>query len=329
MRWSALRRPAGALVPVLAALALAGVALAGGATICVTASTSSWTQDDTRPGGTVRFTNDYGAPPGLGRGSLELTTAPLPSTSAKAGLYTHTMAGTPLSEVYALSYWTYQAVTVPPNPPHAAASYQLQIDTDGVIGDGQGFTTLVFEPYQNPQQPIIPGTWQRWDVDAGLFWSSRTVAQPPCLLVAGAGGPPMYTLAEVQTLCPNAVVVGIGVNIGSNNPGYTVATDGVQFNKKTYNFEVRCGDRGEHSCGDDDDDRDGLNDRREPHFLTLLGLADSDFDGILDGNDDANMNSQNDEDEDDDDCRDRDHDGNGIDDEDEDDEDHDRRHHRR
>ena len=59
-----------------------------------------------------------------------------------------------------------------------------------------------------------------------------------CALVAGAGGPPLYTLAVVKTICPNAIVLGIGVNIGSFNPGYTVATDGVQFNDTIYNFEV-------------------------------------------------------------------------------------------
>ena len=39
-------------------------------------------------------------------------------------------------------------------------------------------------------------------------------------------------------MCPNAVVVGFGVNIGSNNPSYTVRTDLVDFNGTTYNFEL-------------------------------------------------------------------------------------------
>ena len=102
-----------------------------------------------------------------------------------------------------------------------------------------GFTTLVFEPYWNTAQgPIVPNTWQDWDVDAGLFWSSRTVTEGTCALVAGAGGPPFYTLAGLKTLCPNAVVGGIGVNVGTFNPSYTVATDGVQFNDTIYNFEL-------------------------------------------------------------------------------------------
>jgi hypothetical protein len=229
------RRPVRALaiIAAIGAMAFAGIASAA-TTVVVTQNSAGWTQDDTRPGGTVTWTEEYGAPPGLGDGSLKLTTDL--TTSAKAGLYNHTMAGTPLADVDTLAYWTYQATTV--QPPHAAASYQLQIDANGLDTPG-GFTTLVFEPYQNVTQGVIVnGVWQKWDVDAGLFWSSRGVTDGTCLLVAGAGGPPMYTLGTVQTLCPNAVVVGIGVNIGTFNPGYTVATDGVQFNDTIYDFEL-------------------------------------------------------------------------------------------
>lgn len=232
---------------VVASLALSAIVLAA-TTVRVTQNTASWTQDDTRPGGSVTFTEAYGAPAGLGDGSLELATTL--STTAKAGLYTHTMLGTPLDDVTDLAYWTFQAVTAPPNPPIAAASYQLQLDTDGTLGDGMGFTTLVYEPYWNPLSPlaVAPGVWQQWDVDAGLMWSSRTTS---CGLVAGAGGPPLYTLAAVKALCPAAVVVGIGVNVGSNNPGYTVATDGVRFNDTIYDFELGRRPGTKDDCKDD------------------------------------------------------------------------------
>jgi hypothetical protein len=72
----------------------------------------------------------------------------------------------------------------------------------------------------------------------------------------------------------------------------------------------------------DDEDDDGLTDDRESLFSTLLGNADSDFDGVEDGNDDANRNGEDDEDEDDDEddgCPDEDSDDDGEDDEDEDD----------
>jgi hypothetical protein len=77
----------------------------------------------------------------------------------------------------------------------------------------------------------------------------------------------------------------------------------------------------EEGCpAQNDEDGDGLIDSRELALFTLLGVADSDFDGIKDGNDDANGNGRHDEDEDDDDgCPDRDSDRDGTDDEDEDD----------
>jgi hypothetical protein len=69
-----------------------------------------------------------------------------------------------------------------------------------------------------------------------------------------------------------------------------------------------------------DDDNDGLNNANERLLGLLLNNADSDADGIKDGNDDANRNGRDDEDEDDgDECPDPDRDGDGVDDEDEDD----------
>jgi hypothetical protein len=75
-------------------------------------------------------------------------------------------------------------------------------------------------------------------------------------------------------------------------------------------------------CPSGDEDDDGLNDSRESLFSTLLRQADSDRDGVVDGNDDSNRNGEDDEDEDDDEddgCPDEDSDGDGEDDEDEDD----------
>jgi hypothetical protein len=223
----------------IAAVVVAVTALAATAaptTVVVTQNSSSWAAMDTRAGGDQEFTEAYDAPAAFGDGSLELTTDA--TTAAKADYWTAAHVGTPLADVTDLSYWTYQAAT--PQPAHAAASYQLQIDADGTIGDGQGFTTLVFEPYQSgiAGGVVVPATWQQWDVDSGQFWSSRAVTTGTCILVAGSGGAPFYTLAALQTLCPNAVVLGIGVNVGTFNPGYTVATDGVQFNETTYDFEV-------------------------------------------------------------------------------------------
>ena len=256
MRRKIVWRPLGAL----ALLGLVVLAITAGATaattVRVTQNSSSWHTLDTRPGGSVAFTEAYGAPAGLGSGSLELKTDV--TTAAKADYFTLAHAGTPIADVSELSYWTYQAPTG--QAVVADPSYQLQIDINGAATGG--FTTLVFEPYQNPTQgAIVPATWQRWDVDAGLFWSSRTVTEGTCALVAGAGGPPLYTLATVQALCPNAVVLGIGVNVGTFNPGWTVATDGVQFNDTIYDFEL-----GRRPASKDECKQDGWQSFDDPAF---------------------------------------------------------------
>ena len=98
-----------------------------------------------------------------------------------------------------------------------------------------GFTTFVYEPYENGV--VTPGAWQQWDVDAGQFWSSRTFTDGSCSVTAGAGGAPFYTLSQIKTMCPNAVAIGFGVNVGTFNPGYDVETDLVGFNGTVYDFE--------------------------------------------------------------------------------------------
>ncbi len=175
---------------------------------------------------------DASAPGGIG--ALQLTTDP--STTAKAQ-YMHTGPNVPLSSVMSLSYSTKQvsASFLAGDP-----SYQLPVCLGGVSGTTcVGFTTLVFEPYENTAQgPVVPGVWQSWDVMAGQLWSSRSFTDSgTCTVVAGGGGPPFYTVSGLSTACPNAVAVGFGVNIGSNNPSYNVYTDLVQFNSTTYDFE--------------------------------------------------------------------------------------------
>jgi hypothetical protein len=203
-------------------------------------NTQGWSTADTRPGGAVNYVSD--APNG-GNGSLQLTTNAL--TTAKAQ-YMHA-ANTPLGSVTELSYYT-KHVSAP--FAGANASYQLPVCLGGFTTPTPtnptgcvGFTTLVFEPYQNnglapPSPAIIPGVWQMWDVDAGQLWSSRTYSAGTCSVVAGFGGAPFYTVAGLASSCPNAVAVGFGVNIGSNNPSYDVYTDLVNFNGTTYDFEL-------------------------------------------------------------------------------------------
>lgn len=216
-----------AAIVLIGTLAFGGTASAAGTTVVVTPTdTQGWSTADTRPGGSVDFVLDATAP--RGTGALQLTTNA--TTTAKAQ-YLHA-ANTPLSSVTQLSYYTKQVS----GPPVADPSYQVITYLNGGTA---GFTTLVFEPYQNPTQgPITPGVWQKWNVATGLFWSTRTVTCSNGTIAGTPGGPAAYTLAQVEATCPNAVVAGFGVNIGTFNPSYVVRTDLVNFNGTTYDFEL-------------------------------------------------------------------------------------------
>jgi len=217
-------------------------ALAATTVVVTPANQQGWSTPDTRAGGTVAFVPDAFSP--FPPGALELTTDA--TTTAKAQ-YLHS-ALTPLSSVTTLGYYTKQ-VSGPPL--YADPSYQLVMCLNGAAPATCGFTTLVFEPYQNPLQgPIVPGAWQKWDVAAGLFWSTRTVTCGNGTVTGTRGGPATYSLAQIQNLCPNAVVVGFGVNIGSNNPGYVVRTDGFNFNGTIYDFQLTNTPTSDEQCKD-------------------------------------------------------------------------------
>lgn len=228
---------AGVSGSLLMVLGVPMVALAVSSQVIVTpTNTQGWTTADTRPGGTVSYSTDRSAPGNPHNGALRLTTDL--STTAKAQ-YMHE-ANVALANVTELSYSTKQDSAVFPG---GDASYQLPVCLGGLTASTVanpsgciGFTTFVYEPYQNGV--VLPGVWQSWDVDSGQFWSSRPYTNGgTCTVVAGGGGAPFYNLATLKTMCPSAVVVGFGVNIGSNNPGYNVQTDLVNFNGTTYNFE--------------------------------------------------------------------------------------------
>ncbi|GAC1547393.1 MAG: hypothetical protein NVS4B8_12080 [Herpetosiphon sp.] len=221
------------LFVMMMALAISSVAFAASTVVVTPQNPRGWTTADTRPGGLVTFVADPTAP--RGHGALQLTTDA--TTTAKAQ-YMHA-ASTPLARVTELSYYTKQVAAI---FPQGDPSYQLPLNLNG----DSGFTTMVFEPYENlgnnGNVAIIPNTWQRWNVAAGQFWSTRTVVCTGGPVVgqgvtAGFGGAPFYTLAQLKTMCPKAVVIGYGVNIGSNNPGYNVETDLFNFNGRIYDFE--------------------------------------------------------------------------------------------
>jgi hypothetical protein len=229
--------PAGILVLVSASSALAAT------TIVVTpANQQGWSTSDTRPGGTVTFVSDPSSP--YPPAALQLTTD---LTTAAKAQYLHA-ASVALSSVTEAGYYTKNMSASPIADP----SYQLVMCLSGGSTSATcGFSTLVFEPYQNPLEgPIVTGAWQHWDVASGLLWSTRTVACSNGTVLGTPGGPATYTIADVQTMCPDAVVIGFGVNIGTNNPGYVVRTDGFDFNGTTYDFQLTNTPTSKEQCKD-------------------------------------------------------------------------------
>jgi len=212
----------------LAALAAAAVfaSAAFASTVVVGPGDATWGPSDTRGAGAAAFTTAYGAPAGLGFSALELSTSADPADKADYWTAFSTPAG--FGDISNVSYWTYQASG---SFAGADAALELAVDVNGGTLQPGDFTTLVFEPYQNGT--VVPGTWQQWNARSGGWWSTRTAGT----LHAGGGGAPFYTLADVWAGNPDATVLAIGVNVGTNNPSYTVATDGVMFNDTTWDFE--------------------------------------------------------------------------------------------
>ncbi|HET9722080.1 MAG TPA: hypothetical protein VFP32_03595 [Candidatus Saccharimonadales bacterium] len=216
-------------------LAMPLAAKAAGTTIVVTpANNDGWATADTRPGGNVSYVNDPSSP--MPSGALQLTTD---STNDAKAQYMHT-ANTALADTDVLSYSTYQKTA---SSPTGDPSYQLVVCLSGYTNNTcNGFDTLVYEPYWNTaNQTVTPNTWQTWIVSDGQFWSSGSYTDSSnanCTVTAGHGGTPFYTLSDLKTACPNATVVGFGVNVGTYNPNYVVETDQIVFNQYTYDFQL-------------------------------------------------------------------------------------------
>lgn len=218
-----------ALIAVLTAMTISfGAMAAAKQTVVVTPTNERGFAAYAESGGTVSFVIDSQAPGGTG--ALRLTTD---GTNESLAQYTRETK-TPLASVRELSYYTKQNS----GPENAAANFALGVDLDGTAnGTDTGFTFLIYEPYLQ-EQPIIPGVFQFQDVDQGRIYSTSTVACSNGTIQGAPGGfGQFYTLAEVNQICPEAVVTLFGVFIGSYNPNYDVEVDLLNFNGTTYDFE--------------------------------------------------------------------------------------------
>lgn len=202
------------------------------------ASDTSWYREDTRVGGGITLSRDYGGPSGFGDGAVVLTTND--KSTAKAQLYTNQVNGTLLADITSLSYSTYQDGSQL-GFAQGAVAYQLQVDLNGPNVTG-GFTTLTYEPYLNPQvQGVLPDQWQFWDATAGNWYTSRDINCGTLVIPRSSGAPPFTNPTEVGQNCIGATVLGLGLNIGSSNPSYITAADGVHIATITDSFTADFG----------------------------------------------------------------------------------------
>jgi len=204
-------------------------------TVTVTASNpQGWTTADTRTNGHVSFVADTS---NGSLGALSMVTDAVPVSGQDKAQYMYTLS-TPValsSVTDTLGFDTKQ------NSASFAAgtpSYQIPVFLNGVTGTN--FATLVYEPYVDQgNAAVINGVWQHWDINytTSKFYSTRAYTGQGGSIVNSQGSS-TYTLAQIKEYFPNAVVLGYGLNVGSNNPGYNTEADNFTFNGTTYNFEV-------------------------------------------------------------------------------------------
>ncbi|MDQ2755763.1 MAG: hypothetical protein M3Y71_04260 [Actinomycetota bacterium] len=216
-----------------ATLLVAGPAFAATSTVTGANLGADWNTGDTRPGGTLAFTSEYGAPVGFGTGALQLVTT---DSAAKVQMLTGQDAGVKLSDVKgSISYWAKQ-VAADPATPNQVASLNLFIDPDGP-GTLYTYAPLILEPVYQPQT-IVAGTWQKWDGSAATarWWSTRTF--PGMTAFDPNDGPNIDAISAAN---PDATIrpEGYGFNQGSGNAGLTSAVDGLTIGSKTFDFGPR------------------------------------------------------------------------------------------
>ena len=193
----------------------------------------------TRETGAVAFGTEYGAPAGLGTGSLQLST---PLTNDKASLALTPTTVLPLAKLGDASYWSYRAGKSTA-PAVQAPALNVGVDINGLTVPG-GFTTLVFEPVYNPLQgTVITDRWQRWSAGGSdIWWSSNPITSAP-------NRDTFVSLDTIIAANPAAVILSFGANQGGGNPGLFGAVDGLTLNGTTYDFGPRVFDKADCKGG--------------------------------------------------------------------------------
>lgn len=118
----------------------------------------------------------------------------------------------PLAGLRGLSY------VVKNNTAFPTAAYDLEVLTTGTAG----YTTLVFEPYQQGTGIPVDKDGTFTGMENGKWWSSHIATGP------GSQSDPI-TLAAFSALYPSANVISYGVGQGSNNAGSVTTVSELGF----------------------------------------------------------------------------------------------------
>lgn len=195
------------------------------------ATSTGWYQDDVRGTGVAEIANDHGSAPGFGSSALVLDT---PESADKANAFKTVAAqDLGLGDVTAIGYRAFRSSSSTANGLQAPA-LNIKVDVNGLDVAG-GFTTLVYEPVYNGYQSGFPvDTWTALDAyngGNGIWWSSNPIPAAP-------NRDTFVSWSTIAAANPNAVILAIGANQGSGNPGLYGAIDGYVFNGDTYDFEL-------------------------------------------------------------------------------------------
>ncbi|MCB9121263.1 MAG: right-handed parallel beta-helix repeat-containing protein [Caldilineaceae bacterium] len=199
------------------------------------AALNGWEVAAPTAGSTVAFVTGPGKPP-LGTGSVYVAT----NAAGTFMLGTRTYAGTRLSQITRLSYYTYRSPDDPDNRP--IVTLQFDIDFDSTDGNTQPQGRLVFAP-KRTGTPDPMDTWQKWDAlawDAVWYVTAAPSDHDDCTTREPC------TWYSLLKHFPNAAIHPTGGQLlfYASNPGLSTVpanadalTVGISQQNTTYDFE--------------------------------------------------------------------------------------------
>lgn len=195
----------------------------------------SWFAADVRPGGAASVTSLVGAGGNLETaqplptGAAKLTTDATDAAKAEVSVRDSYGKASDILRTLDLHYSFYRTNLAGQN---AAAAPSIKLTFFNASYTGDGFVTLVYEPYWQTGSAVDPvsDAWTAVDIDytTGLFWQNGGFGQ-----VNSFGGPPLKTMADWDAAFDSgfdaADLVAVSMGIGTFNRGVTGYFDDVRI----------------------------------------------------------------------------------------------------